>query len=64
MLLRLLWRAQRRLPGFWRLVLDVYRRNPSRLTRFFILCGYGENLFPLSKQLSQQARAQLTGKNP
>jgi len=42
----------------------VYRRNPSRLTRFFILCGYGENLFPLSKQLSQQARAQLTGKNP
>jgi radical SAM superfamily enzyme YgiQ (UPF0313 family) len=63
-LLRLIWSAQRRLPGFWRLVLDVYRRNPSRLVRFFVLCGYGENLFPLSKQLSQQARAQLTGRNP
>ena len=63
-LLRLLWRAQRRMPGFWRLVLDVYRRNPSRLIRFFVLCGYGENLFPLSERLRQQARAQTAGRNP
>jgi radical SAM superfamily enzyme YgiQ (UPF0313 family) len=37
-----------------RLTLDVFRRNPSRLRRFFILCAMGESLFPLRKLVRQQ----------
>jgi hypothetical protein len=39
----------------WRLTLDVFRRNPSRLRRFFILCALGENLFPLRSLVRRQA---------
>jgi radical SAM superfamily enzyme YgiQ (UPF0313 family) len=40
---------------FWRLAWDVWRRNPSRLKRFFILCIMGENLFPLRALVRREA---------
>jgi hypothetical protein len=55
---RLLWRRgifSRDGIVLWRLTLDVFRRNPSRLRRFFILCALGENLFPLRSLVRRQA---------
>ncbi|MBM3852526.1 MAG: DUF4070 domain-containing protein [Verrucomicrobia bacterium] len=40
---------------FWRLTWDVFRRNPSRLRRFLIICALGENLFPLRSLVRRQA---------
>jgi radical SAM superfamily enzyme YgiQ (UPF0313 family) len=57
-LLRLLWRqgvigAARR--QFWRQLAIVAWRNPSRLRRYIVLCGMGENLFPFVRHLCAQA---------
>jgi len=30
---------------FWRQLLEVYRRNPSRLKRYLLLCAAGENMY-------------------
>ena len=46
----------------WRLSLAVYRRNPSRLKRFFIICALGENLFPLRALVRQGARASASSR--
>ena len=40
---------------FWSLSIDVFRKNPSRLKRYFILCAMGENLFPLREIVREHA---------
>lgn len=37
---------------FWRQLLDVYRRNPSRLRKYLLLCGLGENMFKRGAKLA------------
>ena len=57
-LLRLIWRqgvvgeARRQ---FWRQLVIVARRNPSRLRRYIVLCGMGENLFSFVRHIKTQA---------
>lgn len=41
---------------FCKLALDAYRRNPSRIKRFFILCAAVENIFPLMEVVYKKAR--------
>ncbi len=55
---RILWRRAILAPYrcmFCKLALDVYRRNPSRIRRFFILCGTAENIFPLRGIIRRKA---------
>jgi radical SAM superfamily enzyme YgiQ (UPF0313 family) len=61
-LLKLLWRQgivadYRR--QFWRQLVGVYRQNPSRLTKYLVKCGMGENVFRIRKSLL--ARASRSG---
>lgn len=52
----LLWRhavVSRHRFRFWRLVFDTWRRNPSRIRQFFILCALGENMFFVREQIRQ-----------
>ncbi len=37
---------------FWRQLLGVYRRNPSRLRKYLLLCGLGENMFQRRAKLA------------
>jgi radical SAM superfamily enzyme YgiQ (UPF0313 family) len=49
-LLKLVWRqgiAADYRGQFWRQLLGVYRQNPSRLQKYLIQCGRGENLFQI-----------------
>jgi radical SAM superfamily enzyme YgiQ (UPF0313 family) len=56
-LLRLIWR-QGIMGGcrlqFWRQLVAIYRRNPSRLTRYLHTCGLGENLFRLRREFLRE----------
>ncbi len=57
--LHILWRRAIRAPyrfRFFKLALDVCIRNPSRIRRFFILCGAVENIFPLLEIIHRKAR--------
>ncbi|MFA6560872.1 MAG: radical SAM protein [Verrucomicrobiia bacterium] len=56
---RILWRHAILAPyrgTFCKLALDVYRRNPSRIRRFFVLCATAENIFPLRETIRKKAR--------
>lgn len=56
---RILWRRAILAPyrlRFCKLALDAYRRNPSRIKRFFILCGVVENILPLMEIIHRKAR--------
>lgn len=57
-LARLIWRqgvvSQARWQ-FWRQLIIVARRNPSRLRRYIVLCGMGENLFAFVRHIKAQA---------
>lgn len=56
--LHLLWRQGILSPvrlQFWRQLLVVARKNPSRLRRYLMLCGLGENLFAFVRHVSAQA---------
>ncbi|WP_300162827.1 B12-binding domain-containing radical SAM protein [Solidesulfovibrio sp.] len=57
-LLRLIWRqgviGEARWQ-FWRQLAIVARRNPSRLRRYIVLCGMGENLFSFVRHIRAQA---------
>lgn len=61
-LLRLIWRqgvvgeARRQ---FWRQLAIVAWRNPSRLRRYIVLCGMGENLFSFVRHIEAQAEIRL-----
>jgi radical SAM superfamily enzyme YgiQ (UPF0313 family) len=37
---------------FWRQLLEVYRRNPSRLRKYLLLCVVGENMFARRAKLA------------
>lgn len=59
-LMRLIWRQG--LAGearwqFWRQLALVAWRNPSRLRRYIVLCGMGENLFSFVRHLRAQAES-------
>jgi radical SAM superfamily enzyme YgiQ (UPF0313 family) len=60
-LLRLLWRQGVVSPArlqFWRQLRIVARDNPSRLRRYLVLCGMGENLFSFGRHIREQALEQ------
>jgi radical SAM superfamily enzyme YgiQ (UPF0313 family) len=61
-LLKLVWR-QGIVTGyrgqFWRQLVGVYRQNPSRLNKYLVQCGMGENLFRIRESLL--ARANRSG---
>jgi radical SAM superfamily enzyme YgiQ (UPF0313 family) len=40
---------------FWRQLITVARRNPSRLHRYIVLCGLGENLFSFVRHIRAEA---------
>jgi hypothetical protein len=44
-------RGQGPLPPFWLQLLDVYRRNPTRMIRYLQTCAFGENMFALRKEI-------------
>jgi hypothetical protein len=44
---------------FWGQLVGVYRQNPSRLTKYLVQCGMGENLFRIRESLL--ARASRSG---
>jgi radical SAM superfamily enzyme YgiQ (UPF0313 family) len=58
-LLKLVWRqgivADYR-GQFWRQLVGVYRQNPSRLTKYLVKCGMGEDLFWIRESLLARAR--------
>lgn len=57
-LLKLLWRqgiAADYRGQFWRQLVGVYRRNPSRLQKYLEQCGMGENLFKIRAGLLAKA---------
>ena len=61
-LLRLIWRQG--ITGearwqFWRQLVTVAWRNPSRLRRYIVLCGMGENLFSFVRHIRAQAEVGL-----
>ncbi|WP_428561415.1 MAG: B12-binding domain-containing radical SAM protein [Solidesulfovibrio sp. DCME] len=57
-LVRLIWRqgviGEARWQ-FWRQLAIVARHNPSRLRRYIVLCGMGENLFSFERNIRDQA---------
>lgn len=57
-LLRLIWRqgviGETR-GQFWRQLVTVARHNPSRLRRYLVLCGMGENVFSFVRHIRAQA---------
>jgi len=59
-LLKLLWRqgvvADYRWQ-FWKQFLGIYRKNPSRLKKYLISCGFGENMFRVREELLKECRA-------
>jgi len=57
-LARLIWRqgvVSEARWQFWRQLIIVARRNPSRLRRYIVLCGMGENLFAFVRHIEAQA---------
>jgi radical SAM superfamily enzyme YgiQ (UPF0313 family) len=53
---RLFWRQGIKAPyrgQFWRQLLDIYRRNPSRLKKYLRLCSMGENGFFLRERVQR-----------
>ena len=57
-LVRLIWRQGVRGEArwqFWRQLAIVARHNPSRLRRYIVLCGMGENLFSFVRNIRDQA---------
>ncbi len=56
-LLKLIWR-QGILGGcrlqFWRQLLTLSRQNPSRLIRYLHICGIGENMFRLRREILEK----------
>ncbi len=51
---KVFWRQGIKAPyrgQFWRQLLDVWRRNPSRLKKYIVLCAMGENGFVLRKKV-------------
>ncbi|MCX6899836.1 MAG: B12-binding domain-containing radical SAM protein [Verrucomicrobia bacterium] len=61
---RILWQRGVLAPyrrKFWKLVIDAYRRNPSRIRKFFILCATAENMFPLRKVIRQRIESNGCG---
>jgi radical SAM superfamily enzyme YgiQ (UPF0313 family) len=71
--LKLVWRqgivAGYRLQ-FWRQLVGIYRNNPTRLTKYLVKCGVGEDLFKIRARLlektgpvrAEQNAASLTGR--
>lgn len=41
---------------FWRQLVEVYRRNPSRLKRYLLLCAAGENMYLRRDKLAASRR--------
>jgi len=41
---------------FWSQLLGIWRRNPSRLKKYLITCGFGENLFEIREDILRQFR--------
>ena len=56
-LLKLVWRqgivAGYRLQ-FWRQLVGIYRKNPTRLTKYLVKCGAGEDLFKIRASLLEK----------
>jgi radical SAM superfamily enzyme YgiQ (UPF0313 family) len=66
-LLHLIWRQgivrdTRR--QFWRQLVTVIRNNPSRLRRYLVLCGLGENLFSFVAHIRAQGKDRLFAPRP
>ncbi len=40
---------------FWRQLLGIYRQNPSRLTKYLICLGIGENMFRMREEVLRKA---------
>ncbi len=40
---------------FWRQLWGVYRKNPSRLRRYIVICALGESVFGLRREVLRQA---------
>ncbi|MFA5193048.1 MAG: radical SAM protein [Verrucomicrobiia bacterium] len=60
---RILWRRVILAPyrlRFCKLALDAYRRNSSRIKRFFIFCAAAENIFSLMEVVHKKARLSNT----
>ena len=56
-LIQLIWRQGIRPPyrrQFWRQLVGVCRRNPSRLDSYLLACGFGENLFSFRRTMLQK----------
>lgn len=43
---------------FWRQLLGIYRQNPSRLNKYLVQCGQGENLFQIRADLLAKLSAE------
>jgi hypothetical protein len=43
---------------FWWQLLDIYRKNPSRLKKYLIICFLGESIFWLRKEVLRLAAAE------
>ena len=65
--LKLVWRqgivAGYRLQ-FWRQLVGIYRNNPSRLTRYLVKCGSGEDLFKIRARLLEKTGRPGPDKTP
>lgn len=44
---------------FWRQLLGIYRQNPSRLKRYLVCCGMGEDLFALREDILKMGQGGL-----
>jgi radical SAM superfamily enzyme YgiQ (UPF0313 family) len=56
-LIKLIWWQGIRPPyrwQFWRQLVGIYRRNPSRLTSYLLCCIFGENLFTIRRTILQK----------
>ncbi|MDP1761915.1 MAG: DUF4070 domain-containing protein [Deltaproteobacteria bacterium] len=40
---------------FWRQLVGIFRRNPSRITKYLNQCAVGENLFRIRETLLARA---------
>jgi hypothetical protein len=56
-LIKLIWRQGIRPPyrrQFWRQLVGVCRRNPSRLDVYLLCCAFGENFFSIRRAILQK----------
>ncbi|MFH1113420.1 MAG: B12-binding domain-containing radical SAM protein [Pseudomonadota bacterium] len=49
---------------FWRQLIGILRRNPSRVTTYLLSLGFGENLMVLRKCARERIEETLRGSNP